>query len=59
MRNNSEARRQMFEMIDQWKQSGLSQKSFCEKKPSNFIRYIIGINANGNTVKPLTANPHL
>ena len=36
MRNNFEARRQMFEMIDQWKQSDLSQKSFCEKKAIKF-----------------------
>ena len=33
MRNDPEVRRQMFEMVEQWKQSGLSQKSFCENQP--------------------------
>ncbi|MEO8962938.1 MAG: hypothetical protein ABI325_13715 [Ginsengibacter sp.] len=32
MRNNSEVRRQMYEMIERWKRSGLSRKSFCEKE---------------------------
>ncbi len=32
MRNNSELRQQMFEMIEQWKQSGLTQKVFCERQ---------------------------
>ena len=32
MRNDPEVRRQMFETIDRWKQSGLSQKSFCENE---------------------------
>lgn len=32
MRNNSEVRCQMFEMIERWKRSGLSQKSFCENE---------------------------
>lgn len=32
MRNNPAIRQQMFEMIERWKQSGLSQKSFCEKE---------------------------
>lgn len=31
MHNNSEARQQMFDLIEQWKQSSLSQKSFCEE----------------------------
>jgi hypothetical protein len=29
MRNNPEVRRQMFEMIEQWQQSGLSQNAYC------------------------------
>lgn len=32
MRSNPAIRRQMFEMIERWQQSGLSQKSFCEKE---------------------------
>jgi hypothetical protein len=32
MRNNPEVRRQMFEMIEQWQQSGLSQKAYCEQQ---------------------------
>ncbi len=30
MRNNPEVRRQMFDMIEQWQQSGLSKKAYCE-----------------------------
>ncbi|MGH3499095.1 MAG: IS66 family insertion sequence element accessory protein TnpA [Nocardioidaceae bacterium] len=36
MRNNSEARRQMFEAIELWKQSGLSQRAFCEQQSLKF-----------------------
>ncbi len=32
MPSNLEIRQQMFEMIERWHQSGLSQKSFCEKE---------------------------
>jgi len=39
MRNNSEVRQQMFEMIEQWQQSGLSQKSFCEKVAIKFYTF--------------------
>lgn len=39
MRNNSEVRRQMFEMIERWKSSGLSQKSFCEKESLKFYTF--------------------
>ena len=39
MRNNTEVRAQMFEMIEQWKQSGLSQKSFCEKESIRFYTF--------------------
>jgi len=39
MRNNTEVRRQMFEMIEQWKQSGLSQKVFCEQQPIDFHKF--------------------
>lgn len=36
MRNNSEVRQQKFEMIERWQQSGISQKSFCEKESIRF-----------------------
>lgn len=39
MRNNSEVHQQMFEMVDRWKQSGLSQKSFCEKEEIKFHKF--------------------
>ena len=39
MRNNSEVRRQMFAMIELWKQSGLSQRSFCEKESLKFYTF--------------------
>ena len=29
MRNNPEVRRQMFDMIEQWQQSGLTKKAYC------------------------------
>lgn len=32
MRSQLEVRQQMFEMIEQWKQSGLSQKKFCQQQ---------------------------
>ena len=32
MRNNPEVRRQMFDMIEQWQQSGLSKKAYCEQQ---------------------------
>lgn len=32
MRNNTEVRLQMSGMIERWQESGLSQKSFCEKE---------------------------
>jgi hypothetical protein len=39
MRNNPEVRQQMFEMIEQWKQSGLSQNSFCEQQSMRFHKF--------------------
>ena len=32
MSKNLELRNQMFEMIEQWQQSGLTKKSFCEQQ---------------------------
>ncbi len=32
MRNNPEVLRQMFEMIEQWQQSGLTKKAYCEQQ---------------------------
>lgn len=31
MRNNSNVKKQMFEAIEQWQQSGLSKKAYCEQ----------------------------
>lgn len=39
MRNNSEVRQQMLEMVDRWKQSGLSQKDFCKKESVTFHKF--------------------
>lgn len=39
MRNKIEVRRQMFEMIERWQHSGLSQKSFCEKESIKFYTF--------------------
>jgi hypothetical protein len=36
MVTNSEVRQQMYAHIEQWKQSGLSQKAYCEQR---VIRY--------------------
>jgi len=36
MRNQPEVRLQMFEMIETWKRSGLSQKVFCEQQSIRF-----------------------
>jgi hypothetical protein len=36
MRNNPGAREQMFGIIEQWKQSGLSQRAFCEQRSLKF-----------------------
>ena len=32
MRNNPEVRRQMFDMIEQWKRSGLTKKAYCQQQ---------------------------
>ncbi len=32
MRNPPEVREQMFTMIEQWQQSGVTQKAFCEQQ---------------------------
>ena len=39
MRNNPEVRQQMFELIEQWKQSGLSQNAFCEQHSMRFNKF--------------------
>ena len=38
MINQPEVRERMFELIEQWQQSGLSQKAFCEQ---HSIRYYV------------------
>ena len=32
MRNNPEVRKQMFDMIEQWQQSGLTKKAYCQQQ---------------------------
>ena len=32
MRNNPEVHRQMFDMIEQWQQSGLTKKAYCNQQ---------------------------
>ena len=44
MRNDPDVRRQMFEMIEHWQQSGLSKKHTASSNPLSTIRFIIGIN---------------
>ena len=39
MRSNPEARQQMFQIIEQWKQSGLSQNAFCEQRSIRFHKF--------------------
>ncbi len=36
MRNNPETRQQMVKVIELWKQSGLSQRAFCEQQSLKF-----------------------
>jgi hypothetical protein len=39
MKKNLELRQQMYELIQQWKESGLSQKTFCEQQGLAFFRF--------------------
>lgn len=39
MRNDPEVRQQMFQLIEQWKQSGLSQNAFCEQHAMRFHKF--------------------
>jgi hypothetical protein len=39
MRNNPEERQHMFQIIEQWKQSGLSQNAFCEQQSMRFHKF--------------------
>ena len=39
MRSDPEVRQQMFEFIEQWKQSGLSQNAFCEQQSMRFHKF--------------------
>jgi hypothetical protein len=39
MRNNPEVRQQMFQLIEQFKQSGLSQNAFCEQQSIRFHKF--------------------
>ncbi len=39
MPSNPEVRQQMFQMIEQWKQSGLSQNAFCQQQSIRFHKF--------------------
>ena len=39
MRNDPEVRQQMFELIEQWKQSGIAQNAFCEQQSIRFHKF--------------------
>ncbi|HEV2831379.1 MAG TPA: hypothetical protein VGW31_05300 [Hanamia sp.] len=39
MRNDPKVRQQMFDFTEEWKQSGLSQKAFCERHSIRFHKY--------------------
>jgi len=39
MSNNPEIRQQMFQLIEQWKQSGLSQNLFCQQQSIRFHKF--------------------
>jgi len=39
MRNNPEVRQQMFQIIEQWKQSGVSQNAFCRQQSIRFHKF--------------------
>lgn len=54
MRNNSEVRQQMVEMVDRWKQSGLSQKDFCKKESVTFHKFYYWYRRFHQKDKPLT-----
>jgi hypothetical protein len=53
MRNNSQVRQQMLEMVNRWKQSGLSQKDFCEKEPVTFHKFYYWYRRSGQQDKPI------
>ena len=39
MRKDSEVQQQMFQLIEQWKQSGLSQNAFCGQQSIRFHKF--------------------
>jgi hypothetical protein len=39
MRKDSQVRQQMFEFIEQWKQSDLSQRAFCQQQSMRFHKF--------------------
>lgn len=58
MRNNLVIRQQMLELIDRWKESGLSQKSFCQKEqvPFHKFYYWLRRSRHKNPAKKETGN---
>ncbi len=59
MRNQPEVREQMFNLIEQWQQSSLTQNAFCNSNLSSIMYFIIGINAIVNSRWLLTMIHHL
>src|SRR6185312_5804548 len=39
MRKDPEVQQQMFQLIEQWKQSGLSQNAFCQQESIRFHKF--------------------
>lgn len=58
MRNNLIIRQQMLELIGRWKESGLSQKSFCQKEQIPFHKFYYWLRRSGhkNPAKKETGN---
>jgi hypothetical protein len=48
MRNNLIIRQEMLELIDRWKQSGLTQKSFCEMEQLPFHKFYYWLRRSGH-----------
>lgn len=70
MRNDPQVRQQMFELIEQWKQSGISQNAFCEQQSIRFHKFYywykcyrkdngISDENNGGFVKLKIEKPHV
>lgn len=41
MLKDPEVQQQMFQPVEQWKQSGLSQNSFCQQQSIRFHKFLL------------------